>query len=291
MKLIIVLFFIYFSCGDEENTNSIKLIKDDYGNQFYTDSLPKKIISLAPNLTECMYAIGADSLLVGVTNYCDYPVQAQSKTKVGGILDPNFEIISTLSPDVVLLTTEGNPKNIYYSLKNFNFKVFISNPLDIAGVSRTILNLGRLTGKEEKAKILSNYILDKKKEFEMINKGMKRKKCLLLISISPLITVNKYTYINETIELSGLENIFKDEINSYPMVNYESVIKYNPEYIIVSLDTSNINLMTEYNDILNKELNSTSAIKNKKIIFTDENLLMRPGPRVIECIMSIRNNL
>ena len=292
LKCVLMIFtFLYFSCGEDENDLQNKFIKDDYGNIFSTDSLPKRIISLAPNLTECLYAIGADSLLVGVTNYCDYPPQAKTKTKIGGILDPNYEIMTSLKPDVILLTTEGNPKNIYFSLKNYNFKVFVTNPGDINGVSNTILNLGKLTGKFKTAEDISNIILAKKRVFELMNKDIVRKKCLLLISLSPFITVNKFTYINEIIELSGLDNLYKDEINSYPMINYESVIEKNPDYLLISVDTGNTNLINDYKQKLNTELNATNAVKNNKIFFIDENLLSRPGPRVIECIDKIRKYL
>jgi iron complex transport system substrate-binding protein len=296
MKIFISLALAFvcifnLSCDDDVEINSKVTIKDDNGNVFNLDTLPKRIVSLAPNLTECIYAIGADSLLVGVTNYCDYPPQVKQKSKIGGILDPNYEMISSLKPDFVLLTTEGNPKNVYYSLKNYDFKVFVSNPQNINGVCGTIVNLGKLSRKEEKANILSNCILDKKKVFELMNKEVSRKRCLLLVSISPFITVNQFTYINEIIELSGLDNIYKKEINSYPMINYESVLGKNPEYIIISTDTSNTALKNDYMQTISKELNTTDAVKNNNIIFVDENILSRPGPRVIDCIEFIRKKI
>lgn len=286
---ISVLFLLFLtSCENEEVINTENTIRDDAGNVFPVDFNPKRIISLAPNITETIYSLNADSLLYGVTDYCDFPPEAKSKEKVGSLLDPNIEKITSLKPDLIFMTTEGNSKYTYLSLKNNGFKVFVTNPGDIDGIKRMITGIGVLTGKKPAAKKLSERIDDDRKYFRLENSGIKLKKCLLIVSLNPLISVNKFTYISEVMELSGLDNIYRSELLQYPNISYEDVLLKNPECIVYMCDTSNKTLVMETADAIKSRLGVTDAVRNNRIFPVDENIISRPGPRVMECVKLLR---
>lgn len=290
--LSIILTVVFISCQKrQEIDKNVTSISDDLGNEISLETLPKRIISLAPNITETLYAIEADSLIVGVTNYCDYPPDAKNKKKVGGMIDPNYEIITSLKPDLILLTIEGNAKQSYEALKNLGLKVFVTNPRDVNGIIKMINDLGIITGKEKEANEISNKINNDKIYFEELNKSSVGKKCLLLISVNPLMTANHNTFINEIVELSGFNNLYRDEAIEYPMISYEDVTEKDPEYVIFPTDTSDVRGYEKYKEEIFENLNSTKAVRENRVIFVDENILFRPGPRVINAVKLIRSKI
>ncbi|MBL7127871.1 MAG: cobalamin-binding protein [Ignavibacteria bacterium] len=292
LALIIILVVVSISCQKtHEIDKNATSIKDDLGNEISLDTLPKRIISLAPNITETLYAIDSDSLIVGVTNYCDYPADAKNKKKVGGMIDPNYEIITSLKPDLILLTVEGNAKQSYVALKNLGLKVFVTNPRDVNGIIKMINDLGIITGKEKEANEISNKIYKDKIYFEELNRSSVDKKCLLLISVNPLMTANHNTFINEIVELSGFDNLYRNEAIEYPMISYEDVTEKDPEYIIFPTDTSDVKGYKKYKEEISDNLNSTKAVKENRVIFVDENILFRPGPRIINAVKLIRSKI
>jgi len=292
--LVALCFFvlvIFSSCDTDSGINNEVYIIDDAGNIFNKDSVYKRIISLAPNITETVFALNADTLLVGVTDYCDYPPEAKKKEKVGSLLDPNIEKITSLSPDLIIMTTEGNSKYTSLSLRSSGFKVYVANPNDIKGITRMILNLGVLLGKKSKGKILADNITDNAKIYSAVNEKNKPASCFLVISLNPLITVNKFTYISELISLSGFYNIYGDELLEYPNVSYEDVLLKNPDYIFFLCDTANSGFVNNNISEIKTKLSVVNASKNNKIFGIDENILSRPGPRVMESVKLLKSKV
>lgn len=288
---VFLLAFFSFSCDNETVFDKEKFIKDDAGNIFSLDSVPKRIISLAPNITETIYELNANDLLVGVTDYCDYPPETEIKTKVGSMLDPNIEKITELNPDVIFMTMEGNSKYSYLSLKNNGFKVFVSNPKDVNSICKSINDLAVLLGKKDIGKKITEKIIDTRNYYFIQKNDSKLISCFMIVSLNPLITVNKFTYINELMELAGLKNIYADELLEYPNVNYEDVLIKNPDCIFFLCDTANISLVEEtYSEIKNR-LSIVNACRNNKIFGLDENILSRPGPRVMDGIKILKSKV
>jgi len=280
--LILISLFLH-SCKSDKKEFSAFTISDDIGNEFSFDSVPKRIVSLAPSITESLFAIGASENVIAVTDYCNYPQETNSKIRVGGIIDPNIEVIASIKPDLIFTTVEGNSKSAYQSLINLGYKVFVVNPRNTDGILKMLSDFGKITDKEMNAKKLIGKIDSTRNNYKKIqsDKGNKPK-AIVLVSLNPMITVNSSTYINEIISLSGYNNIFADESLPYPVINGESVLLRNPEYIILIselADSSN-----EYLKTLNKNFEGTDAIRNDKIIIINSDILSRPGPRVTKAI-------
>jgi iron complex transport system substrate-binding protein len=126
-----------------------EVVYDDLSAAFKLAAAPRRIVSLAPNMTEILFALGLGDRVVGVTRYCDYPAEALEKEKIGGMVDPNLEKIQSLRPDLVV-AFRGNPLGVLNKLKNLRFPVFVLNlGSSIEGLFETIEKVGRVTRAED----------------------------------------------------------------------------------------------------------------------------------------------
>lgn len=264
-------------------------ITDDAGIELKFDSHPTRIISMAPNITETVFAIGADSILVGVTNLCDYPEEAKLKDKTGSYITPDYEKILSLNPDLIIMYAENTSQPIYQALKNYNLKIFISNAKNIDGVIKMIRDLGIITGKKKDAGRIADSISALRDEYKVLNAENKPEKAIVVISVNPLMTANKNTFINEIVWLSGFDNIYKNESIDYPLISYEDIINKNPEFIILPGDTNNTDNFKKYKSELSEKLNTVNAVKEDKFIYADDNVLFRPGPRVLNGVKLLKD--
>lgn len=295
-KKILCLFFLsllFSSCTrkDEQFVKSKITLKDDLGVEVNFDSLPKRIISMAPNITEGLYAIGAQDYIVGVTEFCDYPPEAKQKTKVGGYDNANYEMVAALKPDVVLITVESINRPMYQALQNLGIKMFVLNAKNVDGVAAMMNTLGKLTGKEKEAQSISSKI---KSERDSIN-GRKdsdaQNKSLVIVGTNPIMTASKTSFINEIMVLSGLENIYADSPMDYPTISYEDITVKNPAYILLPYDTTKTGKLNVELDEIRKQLSSVEAVKKNNFIVVDNNVVFRPGPRVMDAVRLIRNKV
>ncbi len=287
------MFIIAFSlqaCSIKQENSSAKFrIIDDAGVEVSFDNYSKRIISLAPNITECLFAIGADSLIAGVTDLCDYPPEAKKKPRTGTYFNPNYEVIASLQPDLIIINVENSSNPTYQALKNMGLKLFVSNAKNVKDLFKTISDFGKITGKKDSSDKLNTLL--EKKWHDLMSTDSVTKKALILISINPLMTTNGKTFVSEIAELSGFRNIYSAQSLDYPNISYEDVIKKNPEYIIFPTDTNDVDRSNKYTDEITRQLLNTQAVKEKKIILVDENIMFRPGPRIFDAGELIKKKL
>lgn len=266
-------------------------LKDDLGIEVSFDGIPKRIISMAPNITEGLYAIGAQDYIVGVTEFCDYPPEAKLKTKVGGYDNANYEMVAALKPDVVFITVESINRPMYQALQNLGIKMFVLNAKSVNGVVDMIKTLGKITGKEKEAEILSSKIKNERDSIQAGNDSDTQKKCLVIVGSNPIMTASKTSYINEIMMLSGLDNIYAESPMDYPTISYEDIAVKNPAYILIPSDTTKTDKIKVEKDELAKSLSSTDAVRNNNFIVVDNNVVFRPGPRVMDAVKLIRSKM
>jgi iron complex transport system substrate-binding protein len=286
-SLLIVFssFILLYSCGNQTdenakaNDNNGLTIVDDLNDTLRFEDYPKKIVSLAPNLTEMIYALKSENKLIANTTFCNFPEDAKSKEKIGDLFSIDYEKIIALKPDLILMTVEGNNKGSYEKLNDLNFKAFVSNPRDYEGIINTFSDMGKLTGKTTFADSLISVWNEKFEKIKSESLKRERKKALLLISLNPLISASGKTFINEYLKYCNLANIAEDSPVNYPVFNREEILKRDPEIIIVQQNISKDDLLTQF-----PEWKNLSAIKNNMIIEIDPDLYFRPGPRFIEAL-------
>ena len=252
-------------------------IIDDEGNLVRLEKPAERIISLAPSLTELVYAAGAGARLIGVVEYSDYPASASSLPVVGRFDGLDIERILELKPDLIVAWQSGNPKSSITQLKNLNLKVYVAEPKNLSSIASHIEKLSVLTGTESRAQIAIQ-------EFNSIYGELKRRynnkskvKIFYQLWDRPIITVGGNELINDIIELCGGENIFGDLPQLAPKIDQESVLIRNPKVIVASgSNTERPQWLDEW-----KLWPQLTAVAEENLYFIIPELLQRHTPRAL----------
>ncbi|MBI4824461.1 MAG: cobalamin-binding protein [Nitrospirae bacterium] len=239
---------------------------------------PNRIVSLAPSVTETLYALGLEDRIVGVTTFCDYPKEAKEKPKIGGMSNPSLEAVLSLKPDIVVMTTDGNPKEFAERLHSLKIKTYVMRARRIHEFPDEIRKLGDALGVRERAEALA-------KEMEGALKGLKKqvqkpKKVIFIIWAEPLIVAGGGTTINDALTLIGYKNIGDASAINYPKYSIEEIIRQDPELIFIGGGHDELKKLSAK---LLYRLKSTSAVKNKKVFYVSD-MLYRLSPRLIKGI-------
>jgi len=257
-----------------------RTFKDALGREIEMESNPKRIIPLAPSLTEILYYLGLGDYVVGVPDFSYYPPEALEKPRIGSYVDPNIEKILSLSPDLIIVTKDGNLPGPVYLLEQANIPVYVVNPRSIKDVISTIDEIGGLCGVSEKA---SQLVDELNKRLESIKTAVvsgQRPMVFLQINISPIMTVNKNTIHNDIINLAGGINMTTDEPMTYPRISIEEVINKKPDIILISSMERGGEFEKERKEWM--KWTSIPAVKNKRIYLIDSDLIDRPSQRIID---------
>ncbi len=255
-------------------------VRDMVGREVAVTIPPSRIVSLAPSLTEIVYALGAQDLLVGVTTFCDYPAETAKKPKVGGIIDPSLEAILTLRPDLVLATTEGNRDETVRELVRLGLSTYVVSPKNFAGVLESIVRIGELTGREEAARHLVGDLERRRARVVEATRGRPKPSVLYLVWADPVIVPGRDTLITDLIRLAGGVSISADERIEWPRLSLEQVVAKAPEVIITA--THNV---AHVDDALRRWRDQKillPAFKSGRVHVIDGNLVHRPGPRIVD---------
>ncbi len=248
-------------------------------------SPPKRIISLAPSMTEILFALGLGNNIAGVTTFCDYPEEAKKKPKIGGMSNPSLEAVVSLKPDIVVMTTDGNPKEFEERLVSMKIKTYVFTARRIAELPQGIRELGDALGVKEKADKLAREIeagIRKIKKSSLVSRPSSiRKKILFIVWPEPLIVAGPGTVIDDAITLLGYENIASGAATAYPKYSIEEVIHRAPEVIVIGKG-SGMDMAAVSRGIL-KRISSVPAVKTNAVCYVGDGLY-RLGPRVIKGI-------
>jgi len=207
------------------------------------DSVPRsaeasysRIVTLAPNLTELVYAAGASSTLVGVSAYSDYPPVARELPIVGDAFMVDQEQLAVLQPDLLLVWESGTPAHVVDELRRVGYDVETIRTRSLEDVAIALRRIGELTGNVETAEqAASDYMQDLQVIREQ-HTGAERLRVFYQVSRRPLFTINGEHYVSELIGLCGGENIFSDLNDLAPTVDVEAVVERDPEVMLASSD-------------------------------------------------------
>jgi iron complex transport system substrate-binding protein len=276
------LFSVLLSGCWNRNTDAPirpETLTDDLGAEVRLSPTPRRIVSLAPSITETLFALGLDSVIVGVTDFCNYPPAAQTKVKVGGLSNPGFELIASLEPDLILLSVAGNSQADYNKLSSLNFRQFVSNPSTIAGVYRSIRNLGDLTGTSARADSILSRLRHTQDSLTLAARLRPRKSVLMLVSLRPLIGVGGGTFLHELLELANARNVAESSAVAYPLMSREHILTLQPDAIILTSD-----IAQSPRDVVEAyaEWRTLKAVQDNSVIILNADLLSRPGPRIMK---------
>ena len=245
---------------------------------------PKRIISLAPSLTEILFALGLGDNIVGVTTFCDYPEEAKKKPKIGGMSNPSLEAVIALKPDVVVLTTDGNPKEFEERLVSLKIKTYVFEARTITELPQGIRELANAMGVKERGERLAKSIEEGvRKATASASRGEKisRKKVLFIVWPEPLIVAGPGTAIDDAITLLGYDNIASHAATAYPKYSIEEVMRQAPDVLVIGKGSGMD--MVEISKGILKRLAIVPAVRNKRVCYVGDGLY-RLGPRVVQGI-------
>ena len=181
-------------------------------------SPPKRIVSLAPSMTEILFALGLGDNIVGVTTFCDYPEEAKKKLKIGGMSNPSLEAVLSLKPDVVVMTTDGNPKEFEERLIALKIKTYVFEARTLIGLPDGIRSLADALGVKARGERLAKSIEDgvqkASRATSRVHDRALIKKVLFIVWPEPLIVAGPGTAIDDAITLLGYDNIASQFCNS-----------------------------------------------------------------------------
>lgn len=232
---------------------------------------PQRIVSLAPSVTETLFALGVGNKVMGVTTYCDYPPEALEKEKVGDTTRPNLERIISLGPDLVIVSTASQLEQFVSKLEELNIPVYVSNPRNVEGVLLSINAIGEMVGASSRARELSADLRARLGAIESKVKTSGTKTVFFILSSEPLFTVGGATFIDDLINRAGGRSISTEISGDYPQYSLESALASSPEVIFLASGAD-----------LPARLNSTRAAQSGRVYHIDDNLLLRPGPRIVD---------
>jgi len=239
-------------------------------------SIPQRVVSLVPSVTEILFALGAEERLVGVTAFCDYPEEARLKPKVGDFSNPSLERILRLEPDIVFATAPEQLR-IVGKLRNLGITTEVVNPESVGAVIETVRRIGGLVHRNDKAEEIIDEIVEERRRLgDLVKKVRRRPRVYVELDVNPLFTVGRGSFVNELVELAGGENIVESGM-PYLTVNPEIIVANDPEVIVLvySGRKEEVSSRIGWNDI--------SAIRNGRVYDdVDEDLIARPGPRCIK---------
>jgi iron complex transport system substrate-binding protein len=287
---LIISILLATSCSSEapplkSNSPYGVVVIDDLGREVRFNHPPQRIVSLDPSITEILFVLGLNNEVVGVTNYCDYPEQARSKSKVGGYINPNIEAIALLEPDLVVTTLKTNTPRLIQQLEDFGITVFVLDPKKIEDIFENISSLAKLTYREEKA---GEFLGALKERLHGVRKkvaGISRPGVFLGMGKDPLISVGPGSFAHDLIEIAGGRNVTGQSSSRYRRYTLEEILLANPEVIIIcSMAPDDLCLSQKR---WWKKWTNISAVRNGRIYVIEANLLTRPGPRMVEGLMEM----
>lgn len=279
LAFIINIFLNTFLEGQE------RIVTDEIGRKVKISHSPKSIISLAPSITEILFALGLDEEIVGVTDFCNYPEAALNKPKIGGFINPSIEKIVSLKPDLIIGTRDGNRMETIHRLSGLGFSVYLIDSKSFDGVIRMIRNIGEIVGRRDESRRIVRDMRTKKENIIRLTRSLPKPKVFFQVGYAPIITVGRGTLAHDLIRLAGGRSVSEHESLNYPIYSIEAIMLKAPEIIIISsmeIKRDCLNLVKMW-----QRWKSIPAVKMNAVYLIDSNLIDRPGPRTTEGLEAI----
>lgn len=253
---------------------------DQLGRKVVLSDNLMRIVSLAPNITEIIFALGQEHRLIGVTRFSDFPPEAKQIPGVGSYVNLDLEKIVFLKPDLCIATKDGNPREVASSLESLQIPVYAVDPRNLDSVMDTIVELGRLLNVTEKAgELVANMRSRIACVDSLVSKTDHRPGVFFQIGVSPIVSVGTDTYIHELIVRAGGENLAAGH-TPYPRFSREQVLALSPDvFIITSMARERVfeKVKAEWSRWID-----LPAVRDNRIILVDSNILDRPTPRLVD---------
>lgn len=252
-------------------------VVDDAGNSVVLQHPAERIVTLAPHLTEMVFAVGAGDHIVGTVTHSDFPSEAQRIPLIGDNLHIDLERVVAMKPDLLVVWLHGSATRQLDALRALGIPLFYSEPHDLSQISDTLIRLGHLAGTDIQAQKMADTMRQQLNNLSAHYAHRQNVRVFYQVWDKPLYTLNGKHYVSDVISLCGGTNIFADLATTAPVVSAEAVLQENPEAIITGdlrkQEESGLNIWKPYARMV--------AVQRDNLFAFDADLLVRPGPRIV----------
>jgi len=264
---------------------SARVVADQTGRRVNLPDHPlHRLVSIAPSITETLYALGLGERLVGDTDYCDYPPPARALPHVGAMLNPNLEKIVALKPDLVLGTDEANRRETADQLERLGIPLYGVTAHTVEGTIQSVEDLGRVLDWEQPTQKLVAGLRARVAAVEKEVQGQPRPKVLFVVWYRPLITAGSQTFISNVIQRAGGVSISDNVKGEWPHMGLEEVLKRAPDVILFPQTDAFAPGLDEFQKL--PGWRDLAAVRNHRLYFVAETI-MRPSPRLIDALEEV----
>jgi len=254
------------------------LVRDDAGSELRLGAPARRIVSLAPHLTELLFAAGAGAQLVGAVDYSNRPPEAHRIPRVGSYGQIDLEAVVALKPDLVVAWQSGNPSAAVDKLQRLGLPVFLSEPGRIEDVARSLEQLGRLAGTESAAGAAASAYRERLAGLRARYGGRPTVRTFYEVWNQPLTTIGGKQIISDLLRLCGGENVFGQLAALAPTVTLEAVLAADPEAIVASgMDEARPEWLDEW-----RRWRRLAAVARGNLFFVPPDLMQRHTPRLLD---------
>lgn len=248
-----------------------------------SESIPRRIVSLAPSVTETVFALGFGNRLVGVTSHCDYPAEAKRLPKIGDFMSPSLEVIAAKQPDLVIGVTGATDPARAREIERLGIKITLVSVSSVSEILSSFKHIAALLGDPDAGATLVEKITA---QFDKVKRRIApapRRSTLLAVGLRPLVAVGGKNFLDELITLAGGENIAGNASQPWLNLPDEYVVAKAPQVIIQAGMGSDASRPTrQWSD-----LKSIPAVKERRVYTYNSDKILRPGPRIGEGLEEI----
>jgi len=277
--LTIIVLIGMFAGGAAAGTRTVY---DELGRKVTVPADPRRVVAMAPSITEIIFALNQEHRLAGVTRFSDYPSEAKRFPTVGTYIYLDLEKIVSLKPDLCIAVKDGNPESVVRRLEELGIPIYAVDPRNMDAVIKTILEIGHLFHETQRAKTIASSLQQRINIVrQRISKIDERPNVFFQIGISPVVSVGTDTFIHELIQMAGGTNLASGPV-AYPRYSREQVLAMAPEYLIIT----SMAREGEF-DAIKAEWNrwpDIPAVKNNRIFVVDSDLFDRASPRLVDAL-------
>ena len=296
MRKASVLLAVFAACAfpaqpqtHAADAPAVREFVDETGRTIRVPQTIQRVVSLAPSLTETIYALGLQERLVGDTDYCDYPAEAQKKNKVGGTINPSIEKIASLHPDLVLVTKGPNRLETVETLKGLGIPSYATDPHTVNEIISSTEKIAEVMGAPEAGTSVAEDMEKHLGALQEQLKGVASRRVLFVVWTEPLISIGKDTFIADALRRAGAVSIV-DSAQGWPETNLEEVARLQPEYLVFA--SSHSESVARDVDILASRpgWRLLDAVRNRRFAVISD-AVNRPAPRIVSAIEELARQL
>lgn len=274
-----------------DSSPATKIVTDEAGRRVTVPVNVRRVVSLAPNLTETVYALGLADKLAGDTSYCDTPEAAKEKPHVGAPVNPNLEAIVALHPDLVLATAINRQETVD-ALARLGIPAYYTDPRTVSGMLETTTLLGDLLGAREQAATLVRELQDTLDALQPQLRERPPAHVFFVVWEDPPISIGQNTFIADALRWAGAESVIIAK-QDWPQVSMEEIVRLRPEYIVLISNHSadGGDAAKQIDDLrVRAAWNALEAVKLGRVVVADEEI-MRPSPGLVGAIVTLAHDL